>query len=87
MKLPTCRICGKKFQHEKLNASLCLTCATNELLRLREQSEIIDRKLNSCPEICDLLEKLSTENILKRLKAKWYFLEYNPSINPEQFRE
>jgi hypothetical protein len=56
-------------------------------MRLRDQEEVVDAKLNSCPEISDLLYNLSTENILARLKAKWYFSEYNPSINTEQFRE
>ena len=82
-----CRICGKEFQHDNLQATLCFNCATNELVRLRDQEQIIEFKLNDCPEISDLLEKLPTEKILARLKAKWYFSEYNPSIRPEQFEE
>lgn len=82
-----CRICRKEFSHDNPQATLCFVCATNEIIRLREQEQIIQIKLNNYPEISDLLEKLSTENILARLKAKWYFSEYNPSINPEKFQD
>jgi ribosomal protein L37E len=82
-----CKVCGKTFQHENANCTLCFDCSANELIRLRDQAERIDEKLNTCPEICELLDKIPSENILARLKAKWYFSEYNPSINPEQFRE
>ena len=83
----TCRNCKSKFQHDNPNAQLCFNCTTDEIIRLREQEEIIEAKLIACPEISDLLEKLSTKNILDRLRAKWYFPDFNPSINPEQFQE
>lgn len=82
-----CRICSHKFEHDNPNADLCFDCATDEIIRLRNQEEEVEAKLNACPEIYDLLEKLPSEKILARLKAKWYFSEYNPSINPEQFQE
>lgn len=74
-----CRICGKEFIHDNPQATLCFNCATNEIVRLREQEQIIEIKLNSYPEISDLLEKLPEQEIVSRLRAKWYFAEYNPS--------
>lgn len=82
-----CKDCGRTFLHDNPNAELCFSCAENEILRLKKQEENLDIKLNDCPEIADLLNNLSSEEILARLKARWYFSEFNPSINPEHFQQ
>jgi hypothetical protein len=61
-----CEKCGKPTRGQKW----CFNCTIDELTRLREQGERIDKLLSDNPEIMELLDKMTAKQIINKLKGR-----------------
>jgi len=68
-----CQKCGNPINKTigtRDNPKLCFSCTIDELTRLREQEERVNKKLDENPEIMELLDVLTVKEILNRLKER-----------------
>jgi DNA-directed RNA polymerase subunit RPC12/RpoP len=62
-----CVNCGNEFK-PRMGENFCFNCAMKRLSKLREQSERVDKLLSDNPVIVELLDKLTPEQVIYRLK-------------------